>query len=1369
MRSWSTRIALAFGITVVAAGVSYGQANPVAPEPSELDEQYAAAVRPLLERYCVRCHSAERTEADIDLAAYPTAAEVRTGVRVWQKVDRMLDSRQMPPKKAKQPTDEERERLRNWVRELLRSEAEAHAGDPGRVVLRRLSNAQYTYTIRDLTGVDTLDPAREFPIDGAAGEGFTNTGDALVMSPSLVTKYLDAAKEVARHAVLLPDRISFSPYATRRDWTDAAVRRIREFYAPFTHTGGASAVNLQGIQFDTNRGGRLPLGRYLTATLAERDALDAGSRSVEEVARERKLSAKYLRILWDSLRSESPSFLLDGIRARWREAAEAEGAKLASEIEAWQNALWKFNPVGHVGREGGSNAWLESVDPVASSREFRVPLPEEPNATDPTIYLSTLVVGEPSESDVVVWRNPRLEGGGKPALSIRVIDDVYRRIEHRRREFFESTEECLGVAAKFRAGNDIGELARRHSVEAEFLRLWIDFLALGDAPPVRVSGHFTETLRNGGGYDFVNGWGSGATPSIVANASDQEVRIPGIARPRSIVVHPSPSHSASIGWLSPIEGTVRVRARIADAHPECGNGVEWVVQHHTGREIGALAKGEFGTRGSAEVKETTITVRPEQLVSVVVGPRAGNHACDLTAVELVISEVGGDERVWDLAKDVSGDLLAGNPHVDGYGNATTWHFYSEPMADVVKDSRQTSGPPAGSLAARWLAEADPAKKTELAAGVELLVLGAPPENRDSPDGVLFAQLRSLAVPNDLSVFAEELESDPRFGKHPLGLDVRANDLVVRVPDVQTIRIPAELAAGRELVVTGSVGRKNAGSAQLFMTTKPMESPEPVASAPIFAPDRGEARLRVDAALAEFRALFPLALCYVRIVPVDEVVTLTLFHREDDHLKRLMLDEAEAAELDRLWNELRYIHREPLRLVVAFEQIAEFATQDRPDLVVAFKPLGVKIRARAERFRRELIGSEPKHLSAVLEFADRAWRRPLTGDEAAGLLELYRDLRTRDILHEDAVRLVIARVLTSPQFLYRMEAPESDDGAAPISTYELANRLSYFLWASMPDASLRRAAESGELLSEETLLAETRRMLADPRTRRLAIEFGCQWLHIRGFDVNAEKNEALYPQFADLRGAMYEESIQVFEHFFRDDGSVLDLIGADYAFLNETLAKHYGVDGVTGDEWRRVSGMRERNRGGILAMAAVLASQSGASRTSPILRGNWVSETLLGERLPRPPPNVPQLPDAVPEGRTARELIEKHSSVPECAKCHARIDPYGFALEQFDAIGRERPERVDTKTTLVDGVEIEGLEGLRTYLLGARRADFLRQFCRKLLGYALGRAVQLSDEPLLEEIERRLAANAYRVSVAIETIVTSPQFREIRGRSITEEN
>ena len=238
--------------------------------------------------------------------------------------------------------------------------------------------------------------------------------------------------------------------------------------------------------------------------------------------------------------------------------------------------------------------------------------------------------------------------------------------------------------------------------------------------------------------------------------------------------------------------------------------------------------------------------------------------------------------------------------------------------------------------------------------------------------------------------------------------------------------------------------------------------------------------------------------------------------------------------------------------------------------------------------------------------------------------------------------------------------------------------------------------------------------------------------------------------------------------FQEDGSLWQLIDADYTFLNKRLAMHYNIAGIEEEEFRRVDNVNMHGRGGMLGMASVLAKHSGASRTSPVLRGNWIAETLLGERLPRPPADVPQLPEK--EGdleMTIRQLVEQHADVEQCAVCHQRIDPFGFALEQYDTIGRWRDQDlggrpVDAKAKLNNGTEFEGIDGLREYLLAHRKDDFLRQFCRKLLGFALGRRVLLSDRQLLEEMKVTMEANDGRVSSALLAIVSSKQFQYIRG-------
>jgi hypothetical protein len=286
--------------------------------------------------------------------------------------------------------------------------------------------------------------------------------------------------------------------------------------------------------------------------------------------------------------------------------------------------------------------------------------------------------------------------------------------------------------------------------------------------------------------------------------------------------------------------------------------------------------------------------------------------------------------------------------------------------------------------------------------------------------------------------------------------------------------------------------------------------------------------------------------------------------------------------------------------------------------------------------------------------------------------------------------------------------------------------------------------------------QARRMLKDDRIRRLATEFGCQYLHVRNVATLDEKSERHFPTFKPLREAMQEEVARFYVDLFQNDRSVLALLEADYTFLNKPLADHYGIP-FQGTGWQRVEGIRQYGRGGALGFSATLAKHSGASRTSAILRGTWVSEVLLGDKIPDPPPGVPMLPEEPPEGLSERQLIERHSSDSRCAGCHKRIDPYGFALEGFDAIGRRRT--ADTKTVVFDGTAVDGMAGLRDYMANDRRADFLRQFSRKLLGYALGRSVQLSDQPLIDNL---IKTEGHHVGKMIEQIVLSPQFREIRG-------
>jgi len=1067
----------------IALAVLGGPAMLVGGEPASFDAlgaEYERDVRPLLKLFCLECHSTPQKAGELDLEQFVRFDQVRLDPQVWQKVDEMLGNGEMPPEDSEQLSAEQQRQLRGWVRSYLDVEARASAGDPGPVVLRRLNNAEYTYTVGDLTGVE-LDPTREFPVDGAAGEGFTNTGSALVMSPALLRKYLDAGKAIARHAVLLPDGFRFSPHATRRDWTDEIIAQIREFYQEFVESvdlGNGLAVGYINGHVDTRLGqaGRLPLEKYFAATLAQREALTTGGKTIEAVACERGLNARYLGTLWSSLSESRPSLLLDGLRARWRSAQPRDAAALAADVTAWQRGLGTFSPVGLNGRQGASSRWLEPVNPLVTHQELRFQIPESVEGGENKEVVISLVAtdaGDGNEYDYVVWQRPRLVKDGQADVLLRDVSQV-------------------------------GPV--QASTEA----------AAGDLEAVMFGKH-----PNGKAIDDA---------SLCVRAG-------------SVITIGLPAHLAA------------------------------------GRDLVTIAAldEETGREGSVQV-----------------------------------------------------DIVPGTP---------TCQSGLLPSEVTVKFSRVTQ---------------------------------------------VFSEHRDVSF-----------------------------------------------------------------------------------SRPILVGKNSAARATFESAMNEYRSLFPAALCYTQIVPVDELHTTTLFYREDDHLARLMLDDAQKSRLDRLWEELRYVSQSALLRAVVLQDLLTTLggnEQDKSSQYKAIEPLRAPISERAVAFRKELVAAEPLHVDALVEFADRAYRRPPSDLEANALRGLYRQLREQELPHNEAFRLTLARVFVATPFLFRLENSPAGTAPATISDWELASRLSYFLWSSQPDEELRAVAAAGSLDAPEMLKKQVGRMLSNARVRRLASEFACQWLGIHGFAQNDEKSEKRFPEFARLRGEMYEESVRFFEDMFRTDGSILDLFNADHTFLNESLARHYGIGGVSGPKWRRVTGLRRQGRGGVLGMASILAKQSGASRTSPILRGNWVSETLLGERLPKPPANVPQLPSSVPTGLTARQLIERHSSAPECATCHARIDPYGFALEQYDAIGRLREGTSATQTKLVDGKTIEGIEGLREYLFQDRRHDVVQQFCRNLLGYSLGRAVQLSDEPLMAEMQQQLATSGYRFGVAVETIVLSNQFRMIRGKS-----
>ncbi|MCA9263494.1 MAG: DUF1592 domain-containing protein [Planctomycetales bacterium] len=1373
---------LAFLLTILTVEVSICAAELPW---QKLADEYRSQTLPLLKSYCLECHSTEAAEGDLDLERFRSLDEIRHDPKVWQGIRQMLATRQMPPEESPQLTADETQHLAHWVDRYLDTEALSHAGDPGPVVLRRLSNAEYTYTIQDLTGVD-LQPAREFPVDGAAGEGFTNTGQSLVMSPALVRKYLDAGQAIATHAVLVPTGIQFSPSTTRRDWTNEILDSIRDIYSRYTiYEEGLDPTAISNQQEVIQaRHVFVDLPNYLRVAVQHRERLLAEPQLAREYARTEQLNPKYFERLVTLLtREDSDSYLCHEIREQFLAATPDDVDSLSHFIRQWRNRLWKFNTIGHL---AGVQKWQEPVNPLRERQDFAAAITAS-GEVDSVMFLASLAVsgghaaGMPS---YVRWENPRLVRPGQAPIALRDVPLVVARHRQVRQEIASRAAEYLAAADLWRRQkpDSVVAVARAGKLDPSLLQAWLAFLAIDSGEATTLKGHLTQPLPPAVGNDKIRGWGiAGADAlSLVSNASEEAVAIPGQTRPHQVYVHPRPERWVAVGWQSPFTGKARLSARVADAHATCGNGVRWSWELQRGSVRSILGGGdvELGTQASIAPIEEFVLQRGD-VISLVIDARDNNHVCDLTEIDLAISELGDTRREWSLSADCADTIMAGNPHSDRHGNSAVWHFYS----GLSAESDQAPTVPANSLWGRWLQSEDADAANELAAQLQQRLQTATTNSGEelaferellSAEGPLMTRLDWQTAS---AVKGQSVSDSPyglpsaRFGHHPDDVDAPVNpeDVVMRAGETLDFRLPTDVFRGCQLVVSASVDATSHPAAAIQVraeVTPPEQKLTMWSDQPIVVREGSAGARQWAQAFDSFREVFPASMCHARIVPVDEVVTLVLYHREDDALCRLMLEPQEIEQLDQLWNELHYVSQDALAILAALEQILEFATQDADPR--RFDPVRGPINEQAATFRQWLVDTEPVHVDAVTRFAELAYRRPLRSAEQAALRDLYQSLRAAELDHEAAIRLMIARVLASPAFLYKSESSQPGVEAQPVSSTELATRMSYFFWASLPDAELLTLASSDQLRDPQVRLEQTRRMLADPRIRRFAIEFACQWLHVRDFDQHDEKSESRFPEFNALRDAMYDETIHYFTEWLQHGGSLLEILSSDYTMLNAELAKHYGIPNVDGDQWRRVDGVQRYGRGGILTQASVLAKQSGASRTSPILRGTWLSESILGERLPKPPANVPELPDNedVPADLTIRQLVERHTAEPACRKCHVRIDPFGFALESYDAIGRfreldgERP--VDTTTELMDGTRIDGLLGLQKYLTETRRDDFVRNFCRKLLGYALGRAVQLSDEPLLDQMLVELERNDYRISTAIEMIVMSPQFTMKRG-------
>ncbi|MEI6713420.1 MAG: DUF1592 domain-containing protein [Verrucomicrobiota bacterium] len=572
------------------------------------------------------------------------------------------------------------------------------------------------------------------------------------------------------------------------------------------------------------------------------------------------------------------------------------------------------------------------------------------------------------------------------------------------------------------------------------------------------------------------------------------------------------------------------------------------------------------------------------------------------------------------------------------------------------------------------------------------------------------------------------------GKHPLGLPVEDKQIVLQAPIVLTIPLPEDAT---QFTASGKLDLRvpdgDFASAQWKATVGTPPDPKQIIPGLITVWKRQTASQKeIGGDFARLREVFPENMEHLLNQAASNRFRNgkpgpTVYYFSDKQLAAFLPKE-ESARLENMKEDWRYLWNKTIP--------------------------------------KNLEPEWDKKVLAHLEaFANKAWKRSVTPEEKAQFETIYKAGLTQELDRESCAREVLVKILVSPSFLFKLEQV-GEPGIHPVTPIELASRLSYFLWSSLPDEQLRKKAEDGSLTQPEVLKAETLRMLQNPKATALAQEFAAQWLGFKGFDEHLKVDGGRFPEFTpELRHDFYDETVTFFSHIIRNNRPVSEILTADYTFLNERLAKFYGIPGIQGDEFKQTKAS-DYSRGGLLAMGSVLTKLSYPHRTSPVLRGNWLIQTVFGTPTPPAPNNVPKLDDNLTTPKSLRERLERHRADKACASCHDRIDPLGFALEGFDPIGRIRKtddagSPVDDSASTKDGRNFRGISGLREYVK-TKGPEFNAQFCRKLVGYALGRSVLPTDKALLEQMKAQLQSNDPTIAGAVLAITQSRQFQNRRG-------
>lgn len=784
----------------------------------------------------------------------------------------------------------------------------------------------------------------------------------------------------------------------------------------------------------------------------------------------------------------------------------------------------------------------------------------------------------------------------------------------------------------------------------------------------------------------------------------------------------------------------------------------------------------------------------------------GDAAASIEAARAAADRLSNDLTTWPSWFFARGDLAAG-----GAGDESPLAFNDETLAAQPRRSynyllgpraargRGAPAPPPGPTTVHLLFDS-----MNPSPGVAPVVIwrnarvvmrtaggrGAGPAGRGGGQVISERPLRS--------VLPAEAAAALGFGVSRDGSTMGPDDFATTGPAAFTVDAPATPGIAAYLEVEAELGADRDGVVRVMLSDRKEGSARDANMRTILADTDSAGYRAYRAGMAEYAALLP-PNSHGEANPADKdpvpapfdntynspehdaFVLKVKYQRTDAFFTENMVDGADRERLDHAWNDLfgswPYHNAYLDMLAEHYEvdlkglRIADMDASAIAGLPSDMRQYVTPLRAHYDDVMAAMRRAEPGHLDDLLEFASRAWRRPLTPDEQDRLRAFYAaQRRLGELDHDDAARAVIARVLVSPAFLYRLETVADEAGIQPLDDWEVASRLSFFLWSSVPDAELRRAAAAGELREADGLAAQVRRMTADPKARRLAAEFFGQWLGFYRFDEFRGVDTTRFPEFTEtVRSAMYDEAVATFDYIVRNRRPLGEMFSADYTFLNGALADFYGITAgslpADGDVVK-VDGVNEYDRGGLLRLGAVLTTTSAPLRTSPVKRGDWVLRRLLGTPTPPPPPDAGSLPSDPKAfgGLTLRERLTEHKRNATCANCHLRIDPLGFPLEGFDAVGRTRHTyddgtAVDDRGEFADSTSIEGADGLLGYLR-SRDAQLFRTFSRKVLGYALGRTISAADTKLINGMVSA-APTASFTDLAV-MVATSRQFLNHQG-------